>query len=196
MKSIAEEKNKLNERRGFFSRMFATGVVGIGLMSTSLEAKNAAKTTILTEAQKEELFFIYEEEKLARDVYITLGELYPDENTFASIQLSEQRHMDVAEALCEKYGVDISMVDESRIGFFTLEELQELYDGLVEQGRESLYGALESAIYIEELDIGDLTELIEETGMPSDIVKVYENLREGSYNHLEAFQTSISRVNT
>lgn len=194
MKSRSEEKNRLDERRGFFSRILSIGLFGIGLISVSLEAKGSGKIKTLTETQKKELFFIYEEEKMARDVYITLGELYPNENTFASIQLSEQRHMDAAEELCEKYGVDISMVDESLVGFFNLTELQELYDELVDQGKINLYGALESGIYIEELDIGDLTELIEETGMPTDVVKVYENLREGSYNHLESFQTAISRV--
>ena len=174
--------------------MFVAGVSGTALFSAAGYAKGGKQSAPLTEEQKDELFFIYEEEKLARDVYITLGKLYPDENTFASIQLSEQRHIDAAQGLCEKYEVDISEVQEDEVGYFVSPILQTLYDDLVSQGTETLYDALGVGVYIEELDIGDLTELIEEAGMPSDIVNVYENLREGSYNHLEAFQGALSRV--
>jgi len=80
------------------------------------------------------------------------------------------------------------------VGYFVSPILQGLYDDLVEQGSESLYDALGVGVYIEELDIGDLTDIIEEQGLPSNIVNVYENLREGSYNHLEAFQGALSRV--
>ena len=77
------------------------------------------------------LFYIYQEEKVARDVYITLGNIYTDENTFASIQLSEQRHIDSARGLCEKYGVSTEGVDEESVGNFVLPVLQELYDTCV-----------------------------------------------------------------
>ena len=163
----------------------------MSIFSASALAKG--KTT-LTEEQKDELFFIYQEEKLARDVYITLGKLYPNENTFASIQLSEQRHIDSAQGLCEKYGIDISNVDEDQVGNFVLPVLQDLYDNLVEQGTQSLVDALGVGVFIEELDIGDLTDAIEKMEMPADVINVYENLREGSYNHLEAFQGALERV--
>lgn len=182
---------QIKSRRNFFSKMLATGVGGASLLASTANAKGKAS---LTEAQKDELFFIYEEEKLARDVYITLGKLYPDENTFSSIQLSEQRHIDAAQGLCETYNIDISEVKEDEVGYFVSPLLQTLYDDLVSQGTESHYDALEVGVFIEELDIGDLTDLIEEKGMPSDVVNVYENLREGSYNHLEAFQGAISSV--
>ena len=185
--------NSIKSRRNFFSKMFAAGLSGTALLSTAAYAKGGKKSVTLTEDQKDELFFIYEEEKLARDVYITLGKLYPDENTFSSIQLSEQRHIDAAQGLCEKYAIDVSEVKEDEVGYFVTPVLQSLYEDLVAQGTETLYDALGVGVYIEELDIGDLTDIIEETGMPSDVVNVYENLREGSYNHLEAFQGALSR---
>ena len=49
-------------------------------------------------------------------------------------------------------------------------------------------------IFIEELDINDLTKAIEDMGMPQEVINTYENLREGSYNHLEAFQDALTRV--
>jgi hypothetical protein len=192
---------QIKSRRNFFSKILIAGVSGATLLTGTAYAKGRGRgrgqsqsKTTLTEAQKDELFFIYEEEKLARDVYITLGKLYPEENTFASIQLSEQRHIDAAQGLCEKYGIDISSVDEDQVGNFVLPVLQDLYDSLVDQGTQSLADALGVGVFIEELDIGDLTHAIEDMGMPSDIVGVYENLREGSYNHLEAFQGALSRV--
>ena len=50
---------------------------------------NTNPTTLLTEEQKNMLFFIYEGEKVARDVYITLGKIHKNENTFALMQFSE-----------------------------------------------------------------------------------------------------------
>jgi len=137
---------------------------------------------------KEALLFMYQEEKMARDVYYTLGLKYPTATTFANIQLSEQKHMDAVENLCLKYGVDISAVDENAIGEFVLPELQKLYDTLVEQGSASLLEGLKVGIAIEAKDIEDIVTY--EEGMPSDVVTVFENLRAGSMNHLEAFQTA------
>jgi hypothetical protein len=139
---------------------------------------------------KAALLFMYQEEKMARDVYHTLGVLYPDASTFANIQLSEQKHMDAVEQLCIKYGVDISGVDENAVGEFVLNDLQDLYDTLVAQGSVSLIEGLKVGIAIEEKDITDITSY--EEGMPSDVITVFENLREGSINHLAAFEKAYT----
>lgn len=182
---------EVKSRRSFLSKMMLTSIGGAALLSTSAHAK-ASNTKSLSEDQKDKLFFIYQEEKVARDVYITLGNIYTDENTFASIQISEQRHMDSARELCEKYGVDISSVDETQVGQFVLPILQELYDTCVSTGEESHLDALKVGEMIELTDIDDLEEAAE--GMPSDVVSVFESLKEGSYNHLDAFQTAIARA--
>lgn len=184
--------NQIQSRRSFLSKMLVVGASGVAMLSTSAYAARR-QTTVLTKVQKDELFFIYQEEKLARDVYITLGKLYSTESTFASIQLSEQRHIDSAQGLCDKYKIDLSQVNESGVGNFVLPVLQDLYDNLVAQGQESLLDALNVGKYIEELDIGDLTHAINDLGMPADVINVYTNLREGSYNHLEAFNAAIAR---
>ena len=147
-------------------------------------------TTTLTQDQKDTLLFIYQEEKVARDTYITLGNLYPNQNTFAAIQLSEQGHIDSAQGLCEKYGVDISNVDEAQVGNFVVPVLQELYDTLVAQGSASELEALKVGEYVEITDIDDLEHA--SIGMPADVVNVYDNLKSGSYNHLDAFRAAIA----
>ncbi len=82
-------------------------------------------------------------------------------------------------------------MDEENIGTFVLQPLQELYDTCVAKGQQSLLDALEVGELIEVTDIEDLEHAM--VGMPSDVVNVFENLKEGSLNHLDAFQTAISR---
>ena len=188
--------NKTNSRRNFLSKMIITGVSGVALLSSSALAKGKKSIVSgLTEKQKDMLFFIYQEEKVARDVYIYLGELYPDESTFASIQLSEQRHMDSAQQLCINYGIDISMIDESEsaCGEFYVDYLQELYETCISLGESELVEALKVGKLVEETDIGTLTESIESMDMPDDVIRAYEILREGSYNHLESYEAAIAR---
>ncbi len=181
---------KTQDRRNFLAKAMLSVTGGVALLSGVAQAKTV-NATELTQEQKDKLFFIYEEEKVARDVYITLGKLYPNENTFASIQLSEQRHIDSAQGLCETYGVDISSVDEESVGNFVLPVLQELYDSCVSMGSESLLSALQVGKLIEETDIQDLEDAM--VGMPSDVVSVYSSLQEGSFSHLDAFNTAIAQ---
>ena len=194
-----KKESLLQERRDFFSKMLVTGTGSLALLSlsgcnSSDSSDSIIEITQLTEDQKDDLFYIYQEEKLARDVYRTLGEEYPEANTFAYIQLSEQRHIDAVEELCVKYGVDISAVNEDVTGEFVLLELEELYDYLVIVGMDSLPAALQVGIDIEILDITDLDERA--VGMPSDVVRVFGNLKEGSQNHLEAFTYALSKIPT
>lgn len=190
-------KNNTNSRRNFLSKMLVTSLSGVALFSSTTYARGRTDggggrtTTGLTNEQKDMLFFIYQEEKVARDVYITLGNIYTDENTFASIQKSEQRHIDSARGLCEKYGVDITGVDEGSVGDFELQPLQELYDNCIAQGSDSLLEALKVGVFIEITDIDDLERAA--VGMPNDVFNVFENLKEGSLNHLDAFETAVAR---
>lgn len=186
--------NNIKDRRSFLTKMLVAGASGVTLLSSSAYAKKetADTTVVLSEDQKDMLFYIYQEEKVARDVYMTLGNIYTDENTFASIQLSEQRHMDSAKELCEKYGVDTSGVDEDAVGSFVLPVLQELYDTCVGEGEKSLLDALKIGELIEYTDIEDLENAAE--GMPEDVAAVFESLKEGSLSHLDAFQTAIERA--
>ena len=156
----------------------------ISELSASLEA-------LLPQEMKEGLLFMYQEEKVARDVYNVLGQKYPTAKTFANIQLSEQKHIDAVESLCIKYGVDISNVNESAVGVFILPELQALYDTLILQGNISLTEAYKVGQAIEIKDIKDIDDRLSATDLPSDIRTVYESLRAGSESHLAAFNKQL-----
>lgn len=200
------KKQNISTRRDFIrvvgmgalvvaSSVFARGPRGGG---GSGGGRSGGRTVALTEEQNDMLFYMFQEEKVARDVYITLGKLYPNESTFANIQLSEQKHILKAKGLCEKYGIDTSMVnlslEDEYIGVFELDSLQKLYDSCVATGLEGLLPALRVGEEIELVDIADLEEA--SIGMPSDVVNVFASLKNGSLNHLDAFRKAIARMNT
>jgi len=143
--------------------------------------------TELTQEQKDNLVFMYQEEKLARDVYITLANLY-DLRVFKNITRSEQRHMDSVKGLLESYNIPVPVLSDD-IGVFENEELQALYNELVEKGKQSEQDALEVGVAVEETDIADLEEKMIDA--PSDIQRVFSNLLKGSYKHLNAFNSKL-----
>jgi len=125
-----------------------------------------------------------EEEKLARDVYLKLYEMWGIP-VFERIAESEQIHMNALKALIEKYGLENPVADLKE-GEFKTEKFQELYAELVEKGSKSLEDALNVGAEIEKLDIADLEEKLEKTDN-ADVKFVYERLKNGSENHLESF---------
>lgn len=152
---------------------------------------NQATTMVeLSDTQKEALSFMIEEEKVARDVYAYLYDIWGT-RIFTNITQAEQKHMDAILILINQYGLNAPSTLESR-GSFENSELQALYDTLIEKGSNSLVDALEVGVMVEETDIADLKELLD-AGVPSTIQKVYQNLLKGSYNHLNAFNRQLSR---
>lgn len=156
-----------------------------GELQTMIDSIPAADLTAL---QKEGLIFMVEEEKLARDVYENLYAAW-GVNIFANIASSEQQHMNAVILLLEKYELEIPATLESR-GVFENSELQALYDRLIATGALSLTDAIEVGVTIEEVDIADLNKILE-TDLPEDLELVYEHLLNGSYNHLEAFNSHL-----
>lgn len=144
----------------------------------------------LTEKEIKELLYMREEEKLARDVYLTLYRRW-GLPIFRNIARSEQMHMNILGALIKKYGLQDSVID--RIGVFRNQHLQLLYNKLVAKGEKSLTDALEVGALIEELDITDLKKAIENTDN-EDLKVAYANLTKGSRNHLRAFVRVLKRL--
>ncbi len=145
---------------------------------------------VLSETEKESLMLMREEEKLAKDVYQTLAELW-DVKIFTNISYSETRHELSIQTLLEKYDLPDPIVDESR-GVFATAYMQELYDTLVAKGRLSLIDALQVGATIEDLDIYDLNKgLAESTN--SDMIALYKSLLKSSYNHMKAFHKQLEK---
>lgn len=171
-----------------------TGMLALATVFTSTQASAAKKSSAvvsLTEEEKNDLLFMREEEKLARDVYLTLFEKWGTP-VFANIAASEQQHMDAMLILLNTYKLP-DPAAATVVGEFVNMELQELYDALIQRGNQSVLEALKVGGIIEETDIEDINAAIE-TSRLAKIDSVYENLLEGSYNHLRAFAKQITSL--
>jgi len=145
----------------------------------------------LSYKQQSTIEFMYEEEKMARDVYLKMYEKYSI-NIFKSIANSEQKHMDSMKALLDKYSLSVA-IDENNVGEFINTDLQKLYTQFVEQGSQSLEEALKVGQTIENVDIADLVIAISEANEDAKIV--YNNLKFGSEKHLAAFTRLLDGSN-
>jgi len=144
----------------------------------------------LSDVEIQGILYMREEEKLARDVYLALYETWTMP-IFKNISDSEATHMDAVKTLIDRYNLADPAQDKD-VGVFVDATLQQLYDQLVAQGRQSLSSALHVGAAIEEIDILDLQEYIAQTDKP-DIKLVYENLTKGSRNHLRSFISTLSK---
>jgi hypothetical protein len=138
----------------------------------------------LSEEERTGLIHMRIEEKLARDVYTVMGDLW-NHRSFLNIKLSERRHMDAVKSLLDKYDVPDPIKNDS-VGVFPDAEFQQMYDVFIRQGKSSLKEALLVGKSIEELDIADLEEQLGFADNP-DIIRVYQNLKAASERHLAAF---------
>jgi len=145
----------------------------------------------LTEDETAGLLFMREEEKLAHDVYLALYEQW-GQPIFKNIAASEQTHTDSVKLLLDKYEIPDPAEEVSAPGQFSDQDLQALYDQLVEMGSVSLADALMVGTAVEEIDILDLEKYISQTEL-ADITQVYKNLLAGSRNHLRSFVTTLER---
>ena len=159
----------------------SNGDVNVSLMYSNI---NAFPKQPISEEEKEGLIEMREEEKLARDVYLTLYNKWKLQ-IFKNIAESEQTHTDSVKYLLDRYGIE-DPVKSDEIGKFSNPKFEQLYKDLVEKGSKSEVDALIVGATIEDLDIADLKYWINKTDN-EDIKFVYENLMKGSRNHLRAF---------
>jgi hypothetical protein len=142
----------------------------------------------VTEEEIEYLMYMREEEKLARDVYLTMYAKWKT-HVFSNIADSEELHTLAVKSKIDKYGLE-DPVDNDDVGIFVNEKLAKLYDTLIDQGNKSEMDALWVGAAIEEIDMIDLQEAIDAAEHP-DIAKTYQSLMDGSKNHLRAFVSVI-----
>jgi len=171
-------------------------LMGLGLSSCDKKDVATADLTTVeniknndaTTTDLDGLIYMREEEKLARDVYIYLYELY-NIPIFDNISNSENHHTNQILGLINFFGLTDPALPGN--GTFSNPELQALYDELIELGNDSLMAALFVGTTIEEVDIIDLENYIEIT--TSDTIKmVYESLLCGSGHHLKAFVAHLA----
>ncbi|MDJ1171687.1 DUF2202 domain-containing protein [Roseofilum sp. BLCC_M154] len=144
----------------------------------------------LSDSETEGLLYMREEEKLAHDIYVALYRRW-QMRIFDNIAQSETRHMSAVLSVLNRYGINDPIAGKN-LGVFTNPDLQQLYNSLVRTGQVSLVEALKVGAEIEELDIADLQERSSQTQNP-DLQRLYQNLEQGSHNHLRSFVSTLKR---
>lgn len=168
-------------------KIFVAFITGLLFSNCTNDNVNTDTVVTLTQNEINDLKFLREEEKLARDVYIYSYNKYKLA-IFNSISQSEQIHMNSVLSLLNKYGIpDPSSV---QMGIFVNQDLQVLYNNLISQSNISLIEALKVGATIEDLDINDIDDFIINTSK-SDLLTVYNNLTCGSKNHIRSFTTEL-----
>ena len=195
------------------SLVFITG--SGGAFASDVESMSTASDDAgIDYNEKTHLFFMREEEKLARDVYQTLGTMYSDSAIFGNIDDSEQQHMTAVKAMIEKYGYEDPNTNDN-VGAYTGEDFgwyfTEKYNQLVERASISELEAYYVGAFIEELDmmdinqcpqvivetdngINDVTECGKVYTDNADIQRLYSALLDGSDSHLEGYVNNIEQI--
>ena len=173
----------------------------------------------LDAAEQTHLIFMREEEKLARDVYLTFAQWYPNQTVFDTIATtSEQTHTDTVRDKLDQYDVadpnpytnNLPDMLAVFIGETYGEYFTEKFGQLTDIGSPSELDALYVGALIEELDMHDIIECpqvivdldngIAEGGCglnytdERSLINTYRSLVDGSESHLRAYVGQIEAV--
>ena len=186
------------------------------LASFAPSALAAKASSSLNATEASHLTFMREEEKLARDVYLTFAGLYPNQGTFANIATgSEQTHTDTMRDKLVQFNLPDPNPNTNNlpasIGVFTGAEwgwyFTEKFGALTNMGRTNELSALYVGAFIEELDMHDIAvcpQVMVDNGYPSPcgldyttksaLINSYRSLIDGSENHLRSYVGQIEAI--
>lgn len=206
------------------SKLTLVGVLSLtipAIVATNAVAKGGKNTgksvsTSLDATEASHLTFMREEEKLARDVYLTFAEMYPDQPVFHTIATkSEQTHTDTMRDKLDQYNLTDPNPDTNNLpgslGVFTGEEwgwyFDEKFEALTKTGSSSELDALNVGALIEELDMHDIADCPEVMAKAdyadpcglhytdeTALINAYSSLIDGSENHLRSYVGQIEAV--
>ena len=167
---------------------------------------SATSSDALTQEQKYALAYMWNEEKLAKDIYLALNAIYTHQTLYNIATRSETRHEEAVEQLVQKYDINITNLKDYTISYseeelralgageYAVPEVQELYNTLYAKGSQSLQDALEVGCMVEVTDVEDLNKYIAIADGKEDLVSTFEFLRKGSYNHYWAFDRALKAI--
>ncbi|MDD2638799.1 MAG: DUF2202 domain-containing protein [Methanothrix sp.] len=158
---------------------------------TAIDQISGTSAATLSPREEEGVLFIWEEEKVARDLY---KELYreTEQSIFMDLARSEQSHMDQAKTLIDKYDLKLPVKDEP--GVFSNSTLINLYKELLARGMQSQEDALKVAATFEEISIVDLERELK-VADNDDMRVVFQGLLAGSRKHLRSYVMDLQDMN-
>lgn len=175
-------RNMMSGSKKLMAAAGAALVIGSVLGGISTSAQAATKSDAAA------LQYMVAEEKMAHDVYVTLGAEY-GVRVFTSIARSETEHQSALATLLDLYGIKDPTLND-KVGVFDDPKLQNLYDDLITKGMLSLEDALEVGVLVEKTDIADLKEILA-GNEPAEVDRVLTQLLKASYNHQAAFERQL-----
>ena len=169
-----------------------------------INAINAPKSA-LTQEVKDALAYMYSEEGLAHDVYLNIYTIQPVSQLQNIATRAEVKHIEAVNQMAIKYDLNMTQFPDTDVpysiagignGVYPVAYVQYLYDLLYDKGIQSQQDALEVGCMVEVVDIEDLNRDIAaaEASAASDVVVVFNYLRNGSYNHYWAFDTGLKNM--
>ena len=201
---------KQNNKKPIIAVGIVLFVIGIAAMSYALLSKDepqaVSTTNIVTSSNSKDvalpadnsnatdktstesqLLYLIEEEKLAHDVYTVMYQKY-GARVFGNILKSEETHQGRVLTLLQARNIADPRSEE--LGVFKNQELQTLYNQLIEQGNKSEVEAYKVGVIIEEKDIADISAQLA-TATEQDVISTLEDLRRESESHLRAFNRQL-----
>ena len=204
--------------KSVLSLSFVIILASLAIVSTDVLAESSLDAT-----EASHLTFMREEEKLARDVYLTFAAIYPNQKTFSNIATNaEQTHTDTMRDELDKYNLDDPNPNTNKLpeslGIFTGKEWGSYFHSkftlLTEWGAGSELDALMAGAFIEELDMHDIAfcpEVMSEAGYgvleniiigscglkytdEEELISAYKSLISGSEDHLRAYVGKIEAI--
>ncbi|MCB4742651.1 MAG: DUF2202 domain-containing protein [Sulfurovum sp.] len=175
----------------------------------SVDDAIASERSTLNQELTNTLSYMGNEERLAYDVYNKLYEKYGTRQFTNIANNSEYKHIKAVQGLVKKYfsnsqpnftNVDApplnyknTAIEDMEAGVYDIADIQYLYDLLISKGSASEIDALKVGCIVEVTDINDLDNFIKvaENINASDIVAVFNFLRNGSYHHYWAFDRGL-----
>ncbi len=165
------------------------------------DAINAPMST-LSQALKDSITYMYSEEGLAYDVYTNIYKIQEVQQLQNIAQNSEIKHIDAVNELAIKYDLNMTQYPDTEVsysidnigdGTYPVDTVQYLYNLLYSKGTQSEKDALEVGCMVEVVDITDLDKYMElaESSNASDVLDIFDFLRNGSYKHYWAFDQGL-----
>jgi len=168
------------------------------------DAINTSKSS-LSQELKDALTYMYSEEGLAHDVYLNIYKIQPVNQLQNIANNSEVKHIEAVNQIAQKYDLNMTQYPDTDVpysiagiseGNYPVDTVQYLYDLLYNKGIQSQKDALEVGCMVEVVDIDDLDKYVgyAQESNASDVLTVFEFLREGSYTHYWAFDSGLKNM--
>jgi hypothetical protein len=187
-----------------FSSLAMTGCMGnggYGQQSINRGTSTAATAPVYNNtnsvnsnsAIQSSLAYMYDEERLAKEVYLAIYQRQPVSQLSKIASKAEGRHIDAVKDLAQRYGV---ATPYQQAGRYQNSHIQSLYNKLYAKGIRSRKDALEVGCIVEVVDVDDLNNYISEAQRANaqDVVQTYNFLLKGSYNHYWAFDKGLKEI--